>query len=75
MVFVRKLTPEEERLARNMTEPDRTPDDALERIDHVLTRRDVLAALETVASEYACSGNHDSDLIADAFRKLKQALT
>ena len=27
-------------------------------------------AISTTASEYACNGNHDSDLICDAFLKL-----
>lgn len=43
--------------------------------DAPISRRDVLDALETAASEYGCAGNHDSDLIADAFRKLAKALS
>ncbi len=29
-------------------------------------------AIQTTANEYACNGNHDSDIICDAFIKLFQ---
>jgi hypothetical protein len=45
-----------------------------ERLDAPLTRRDVLAAIDEVVSEYSGSGMTDQDLIADAFRKLARAL-
>lgn len=45
------------------------------RLDAPLTRREVLEAIESVAHEYGCNGNHDSDLICDAFRKLAEALS
>jgi hypothetical protein len=42
------------------------------RLDEPLTRREVLEALENVAIEHDCSGDHN---FADAFRKLAQVLS
>lgn len=45
------------------------------RLDETLTRREVIDAIDTVAGEYGCGGTHESELIADAFRKLAKALS
>lgn len=46
-----------------------------ERLDENLTRREVIEAIEIVVMDYAGTGTHESDLIADAFRGLAKALS
>jgi cell division protein YceG involved in septum cleavage len=45
------------------------------RLDESVTRREILEALESVASEYGCRGFPENEAIADAFRKLAEALS
>lgn len=45
------------------------------RLNDTLTRREMVDAIESVAHEYGRVGDHDSDLIANAFQKLAEALT
>jgi hypothetical protein len=45
------------------------------RLDETLTRREVVQAINRVASDYGGNGTHESDLIADAFRALARALS
>lgn len=45
------------------------------RLDETLTRREVVEAIEALANEYGCDGNHDSDLISIVFLKLAKALS
>lgn len=40
-----------------------------------ISRMNLIEAIEKVASHYGASGNHDSDLICDAFRELASELT
>jgi len=44
------------------------------RLNETLTRRDVIEAIELVASDYAQGRNHDADLICNAFQRLADAL-
>lgn len=70
----RDLARQEQAMRDDAADRERRAQEAEERLDEPLTRREVLDAIETVASEYACNGDHDSMLIADAFRKLAEAL-
>lgn len=45
------------------------------RLDQPMTRRELMTAIESVAHEYGMQGDHDSDLICNAFRKLGEALS
>lgn len=45
------------------------------RLHAPLSRREVLEALQIVAGQFGGNGNHDSDLIANAFRELERALS
>jgi hypothetical protein len=45
------------------------------RLDETLTRREVIESIEWVMHEYSCNGDHDSDLIYGAFKKLAEALS
>ena len=73
--IVRDLQATERAIERDVQDQARRAAEAEARLDEPLTRRDVLDALDEVANEYGCNGDHDSDLIADAFRKLKDALS
>lgn len=65
----------ERAMREDAADRERRAADEQARLDETLTRREVIEALESVANEYGCNGNHDSDLIADAFRKLAGALS
>lgn len=64
-------TPEQRELDEHLVRIEREQ----ERLDETLTRREVIDAIDQVASDYGGNGNHDLDLIADAFRKLSKALS
>jgi hypothetical protein len=64
-------TPEQRELDERLAQIER--DQA--RLDETLTRREVIDAIDQVASDYGGNGTHESDLICDAFRKLSRALS
>jgi len=64
-----RMMKEAEESARRKAESEQA------RLDEPLTRREVIGAIETVAWGYACNGDHDSDLVANAFRALKDVLS
>lgn len=64
-------TPEEQELDERIERANA----AEARLDETLTRREVLEAIEYVAHGYGCNGDHDSDLICNAFCKLAEALS
>lgn len=72
--ITRDLARQEQAKRDDAADRERRAQEAEDRLDEPLTRRDMLEAIESVASEYACNGDHDSMLVADAFRKLAEAL-
>lgn len=44
------------------------------RLDESLTRREILDAVEVIVSDYDASGTDAGTLLADAFRRLAEAL-
>jgi hypothetical protein len=64
-------TPEQQELDERLAQIER--DQA--RLDETLTRREVIDAIDFVASEYSGNGVQAHDMIADAFRKLAKALS
>jgi hypothetical protein len=53
----------------------RRANEAEERLDEPLTRREVVEAIESVANEYAGSGFPEQEIICDAFAKLAAILS
>ncbi len=70
----RDIARQEQSARDDAADRERRVQEAEERLDEPLTRREVLEAIESVANDYGCNGDHDSMLIADAFRKLAEAL-
>lgn len=70
----RDLARQEQARRDDAADRERRAQEVEDRLDEPLKRRDVLEAIESVASEYTCNGDHDSTLVADAFRKLAEAL-
>lgn len=64
-------TPEE----RELDERIERAADIEARLDAPLTRRELIDALNEVASEYGAVGDHDSGLIYDAFRNFARHLS
>lgn len=72
---VRDLAAQERAQREDQRERERRAAEAEARLDAPLTRRELLEAIETTASDYGCAGTPESDAIADAFRKLGEALS
>ncbi len=70
----RDLTRQEQARRDDAADRERRVQEVEDRLDEPLKRREVLEAIESVASEYTCNGDHDSMLVADVFRKLAEAL-